>query len=411
MPQVQLSSGVTMEGKRFIRTIRLQDILSYGPDAVELTLEPLNVLIGPNGSGKSNLINVLSLLRGAPRNLPETIRRGGGTNEWLWKGRDQLAPATVEITVEYPLGKMPLRYRLAFTGVRNRFELRDEVLENEKPDPGFEDPFFYYRYLRGDPFINVTSPSNETGSTKRRLERENVHPEESILSQRRDPDSYPELTHFATQVERIGIYREWNLGPDTPFRLPQSADLPQGTLLEDGANLGLMLNKLMNRPRVRREIMQGMRAFYPDIEGIATRIEGRTVEVFFHERGLQHPVPAVRLSDGSLRLLCLLTVLCHREPHLITCIEEPELGLHPDIIPDIADLLIAASKRSQLVVTTHSDTLIDALTDVPESVIVCEKRDGATHLRRLDRENLKPWLERYRLGELWSKGEIGGNRW
>lgn len=95
---------------------------------------------------------------------------------------------------------------------------------------------------------------------------------------------------------------------------------------------------------------------------------------------------------------------------MITCIEEPELGLHPDVIPDIADLLIAASKRTQLVVTTHSDILIDALTDLPESVIVCEKRKGATHLRRLEREDLKPWLERYRLGELWSKGEIGGNR-
>ncbi len=400
-----------MEGKRFIRTIRLQDILSYGPAAVELALEPLNVLIGPNGSGKSNLINVLSVLRGAPRNLAETIRSRGGTTEWLWKGRDRLAPASVEITVEHPTEKMPLRYGLSFTAVRNRFELYDETLENEEPQPGHENPFFYYRYQRGDPVVNVRSLSSNTGFDERRLAREKVHPEESILSQRRDPDSYPELTYFATQVERIGIYREWNLGPDTPFRQPQNADLPQDTLLEDGANLGLVLNKLMNLPLVKREIMQRIRTFYPDIEDIATAIVGRTVEVFFHEKGLRHPVPAVRLSDGSLRLLCLLAVLCHPEPHLITCIEEPELGLHPDVIPDIADLLIAASKRTQLVVTTHSDILIDALTDVPESVIVCEKRQGETRLHRLERENLKPWLKKYRLGELWSKSEIGGNRW
>ena len=167
----------------------------------------------------------------------------------------------------------------------------------------------------------------------------------------------------------------------------------------------------MNFPSVKREIMQRMRTFYPDIEDITTAIAGRTVEVFFHEKILRHPVPAVRLSDGSLRFLCLLAVLCHPEPHLITCIEEPELGLHPDVIPDIADLLIAASKRTQLVVTTHSDILIDALTDVPESVIVCEKRKGETRLRRLEEMDLKPWLKKYRLGELWSKGEIGGNRW
>ena len=400
-----------MEGKRFIRTIRLHNILSYGPEAVELALEPLNVLIGPNGAGKSNLINVLSILRGAPRDLPETIRRGGGPNEWPWKGRDWPAPASVEVTVEYPIGIMPLRYSLSFRAVRNRFLLWDETLENEQPQDGHEEPFFYYRYQQGDPVVNVRSSISKTEFEHRRLKGDEVHLQESILSQRRDPFTYPELTYFARRVERVGIYREWNLGPDTPFRLPQKADLPQGTLLESGANLGLVLNNLMNRPPVKREIMQRMRAFYPDIEDIATAIVGRTVEVFFHEKGLRHPIPAVRLSDGSLRFLSLLAVLCHPEPHLITCIEEPELGLHPDVIPDIADLLITASKRTQLIVTTHSDTLIDALTDVPESVIVCEKREGATCLRRLEREDLKPWLKRYRLGQLWSKGEIGGNRW
>lgn len=400
-----------MEGKRFIRTIRLQSILSYGPDAVELALEPLNVLIGPNGSGKSNLIDVLSVLREAPRNLPEAIRRGGGTGEWLWKGRDRLAPASVEITAEYSPVLMPLRYRLAFTEVHNRFELCDEVLENEAPQPGHDEPFFFYRYQGGNPVLSVMSSSGKTGHKGHHLKQPKMHSEESILSRQPDPDWYPDLTSFAAEVERIGIYRQWNLGPDTPLRRPQSAALPQATLLEDGANLGLVLNDLMNRPPVKHQIMQGMRACSPDIEDITTRIEGNTVEVFFHERGLRHPIPAARLADGSLRFLCLLVVLCHPEPHSITCIEEPELGLHPDIIPDVADLLVAASERSQLVVTTYSDILIDALTDIPESVIVSEKRVGGTRLHRLEREDLKLWLKRYRLGELWSKGEIGGNRW
>lgn len=398
-----------MEGKRFIRTIRLQDILSYGPDAVELALEPLNVLIGPNASGKSNLINILSILKGAPRNLPDVIRRGGGTSEWLWKGRDRPTPASVEITVENPSGIMPLRYQVAFTETRSRFELWDEVLENERPQPGYQQPFFYYRYERGNPVVNVSSLDG--GTTQRFLQREEVHPEESILSQRRDPDSYPELTYFAKQVEHIGIYREWNLGPDNPFRLPQKADLPQDVLLENGANLGLVLNYLMTKPKVKSTLLERMRAFYPHVEDIVTSIVGRTVEVFFHESGLEHPIPAARLSDGTLRYLCLLTVLCHPEPHLVTCIEEPELGLHPDIIPEVADLLIEASSRTQLIVTTHSDVLVDALTEVPESVVICEKQGAATRLRRLDRETLKPWLESYRLGELWSSGNIGGNRW
>jgi len=93
------------------------------------------------------------------------------------------------------------------------------------------------------------------------------------------------------------------------------------------------------------------------------------------------------------------------------CIEEPELGLHPDIMPNLAAMLRSASERMQLVVTTHSTILVDALTDDPESVIVCEKRKGSTSLQRLERDSLKEWLRDYSLGELWRRGEIGGNRW
>ena len=75
-----------MEGMRFIQSIRLENILSFGPDTAELPLEPLNVLIGPNASGKSNLIEALSLLHAAPSDLQEPVRRGGGISDWLWKG-------------------------------------------------------------------------------------------------------------------------------------------------------------------------------------------------------------------------------------------------------------------------------------------------------------------------------------
>ena len=93
------------------------------------------------------------------------------------------------------------------------------------------------------------------------------------------------------------------------------------------------------------------------------------------------------------------------------CIEEPELGLHPDVLPNLADLMKKASERCQLIVTTHSDILVDAMTDQPESVLVAEKTDQGTTLNRLNSEKLQPWLEKYRLGQLWTRGEIGGTRW
>jgi predicted ATPase len=107
----------------------------------------------------------------------------------------------------------------------------------------------------------------------------------------------------------------------------------------------------------------------------------------------------------------LLAILCHPNPPPLVCIEEPELGLHPDILPTLAELLKEASTRCQLIVTTHSDVLVDAMTDQPESVLICEKGEGGTTLNRLSAAELKPWLEKYRLGELWISGQLGGTRW
>lgn len=398
-----------MNGQRLFRTIRLDNILSYGSSDAEFELEPLNVLIGPNASGKSNLIEVLSLLAAAPgRDLKAPIREGGGVSEWLWKGAPRLGTATVDVTVEFPENQ-PLRYRLSFTETGARFELTEEAIENEKPTQGNVEPYIFYRFRDGQPVLNVFT--QEESRPDRRLTRDEVIPDQSILAQRRDPDSYPELTYLAGAFERMRFYRDWNLSRSAPSRLPQQADLPQDSLLEDASNLGLVLDNLLNRPPEKRQIMDRLSTFHPSIEDMRSKTHSNTVQVSFHEKGLQHAVPAARLSDGTLRYLCLLAVLCNPEPPPVVCIEEPEIGLHPDVIPEVAGLLVEASTRSQIFVTTHSDILIDALTGNPEAVIVCEKSEGATQLKRLDASELEKWLEKYQLGELWVKGEIGGNRW
>jgi predicted ATPase len=106
-----------------------------------------------------------------------------------------------------------------------------------------------------------------------------------------------------------------------------------------------------------------------------------------------------------------MALLLDPTPPPLICIEEPELGLHPDILPTIAEMLIEASQRTQLIVTTHSDSLVSALSQYPESVVICERDDTGSHLRRLEPDKLKDWLENYTLGDLWRMGEIGGNRW
>src|SRR5262245_34971444 len=119
--------------KRFLRTIRPRNILSFGSEFPELELQPLNVLIGPNGSGKSNLIEVTSVLRAAPGNLLDPIQAGGGINEWLWKGVGRTPVAEIDATIYNPHGQMPLRHHLALTMVGQRAELVDESIENEHP--------------------------------------------------------------------------------------------------------------------------------------------------------------------------------------------------------------------------------------------------------------------------------------
>ena len=197
----------------------------------------------------------------------------------------------------------------------------------------------------------------------------------------------------------------------TAARQPQRADQPNDFLAPDCSNLGLVLNRLRRKNEVKREILGYLRELYSTIEDFDVSIEGGTVQVFLTESDLANAIPATRLSDGTLRYLCLLAILCDPSPPPLVCIEEPELGLHPDILPTVARLLKAASERTQLIVTTHSDILIDEFTDQPESVVVCEKSQGQTSMTRLDEAALADWLKRYRLGQLWTQGEIGGVRW
>ena len=406
-----------------IRRIRQTNLLSFGPDSEEIELKRLNVLIGPNGSGKSNFLEGIDLLRSAPRDLVAPIREGGGIHDWIWRGNPEGA-ARIEAIVENPQGSQALRYWLGFAERGQRFELIEERIENEQSDEGCEEPYIYYNQKGGQAFLTYkgeTDLSQKVLATVKAkypnvrlrlgqydLRPEEIKPDQSILSQRKDPD-LPELMYLGEALSRIRIYREWSLGRDSPLRLPQKADLPNDFLQEDGKNLALVLNSFQGKPAVKRHVLDALSKFYEGITDFHVKIEGSTVQLFLEEGDVV--IPATRLSDGTLRYLCLLAVLCHPEPPPLICIEEPELGLHPDILPTVSKLLLEASERSQLIVTTHSDMLVDALTNDWWSIVVCEKRDGQTVMRRLDEEKVAAWLEDYRLGELWSSGEIGGNPW
>ena len=164
-----------------------RNLLSFGPDTGPIQLRPLNVLIGPNGSGKSNFLEAVALLRASSRDLRSRIRSSGGVREWIWKGEPG-GEASLEVLVCNPHKlQQPLRHTIVFSESSKAFHLIDESIENERPYRGQESPYFYYRYQRGNPVVNVKEEKEP-----RRLERESIEPDSSILVQRKDPDTYPD---------------------------------------------------------------------------------------------------------------------------------------------------------------------------------------------------------------------------
>ncbi len=204
----------------------------------------------------------------------------------------------------------------------------------------------------------------------------------------------------------MALYRDTNLA--TALRQAQSSRGLDSFLSETGENAALVFNSM--RLQTRSELLPALSALYPNIQGLHIKIvDGRLL--FLLEEGSGIQVPATHLGDGTLHYLCLLLVLLHPNPPPLIALEEPETGLHPDVIPELADLLVRASQRTQLIVTTYSPMLIDALSDHAASVVVCTREEGQSRFERLDAEDLKAWLHEYSLGDLWNMGKIGGNRW
>ena len=393
-----------------IQRLKISGLLSFGPQGIDLPLEPLNVLIGPNGSGKSNLIEALALLQAAPRDLSPPVKRMGGISEWLWKGDDAPPAATIDAVVNYPEGTIPLRHVLEIGRQGERFEVRDERIENESPNAGETQPYFYYRFQRGNPVINDFIDELGGPRRERRLRRSTVYPEQSILSQRDDPDLYPELGWLQKQYRRIGLYRNWQFGPDAGLRQSPLANEPITFLTERGENLALVLSRM--RGDSRQAFVKSLQQLYEGIEDFQVEVGGGRADLFVVERGAgTRYIPVSRLSDGTLRYMALAAILLDPNPPPLVVIEEPELGMHPDITLEIGQLLVKASQRTQLVVTTHSKDLVDTLSEYSSSVVVCEKYDGESIFERLDAKWLEEWLEKYSLGKLWSAGDLGGNRW
>jgi len=112
------------------------------------------------------------------------------------------------------------------------------------------------------------------------------------------------------------------------------------------------------------------------------------------------------LSDGAIRFIALSVALLQPKLPSTIIIDEPELGLHPHAIEILAEMIQAASRKTQVIISTQSPALVDCFK--PEDIVVVNRKDGATTFERLPKEGLNSWLEDYSLGDLWRKNIVAG---
>lgn len=235
----------------------------------------------------------------------------GGVHEWLWKGKPRQKEATIDAVLVNQKQKHPIRHVLSITEHGERFEVVDERIENAVAYEGKKEPLFFYKFQRGHPVLK------DFQSSERTLRRENVRPEESILSQVKDPERrYPVLAYLQEVYSEIRLFRNWIFGPGTPLRREQSTQGRNDFLTDGGDNLALVLSRI--RSRAKRELIDAIRELFLGIIDFDFSLGNGNVQLFLEEEGGRQ-IPSTRLSDGTLRYLCLLAILLHPDPPPYDC--------------------------------------------------------------------------------------------
>lgn len=332
---------------------------------VEVTLGKINILLGANGSGKSSFLSAFELLRAiANNNLQHYIEKNGGANQNFHYG--------TKITDHVMLGiHIENRHKYNYFLMAGK---DDNVILNNIPDKSI--------YLEG--FTSVHSDVAEYEKT-------------------------PDLKEKLGELQNHFIlYHFQDTGDTSPLK--RVSDIYQTRYLHpDGDNLAAYLYEIKNtQPKNYESIITAIQFAFPDFKDFIFRKTGENVRLLWNDIYAEHyDFPLSALSDGTLRFIALSTLLLQPNPPKFIIIDEPELGLHPEVIGILAELIKLASAASQLLISTQSVQLVDCFT--PDDILIAEKEHGETKITRPDTEELKDWLKDYTIGEIWRKNIMGGN--
>ena len=388
---VEGAAKIVPMGAVALRSLTLKNVLSFGAEA-KVELGPLNILIGSNGCGKSNLLDVVALLKAAATTDLSDEFRGGGA-DWPWQdGGKRLLEMWVES--EWQSGMCEI-YRQAMMIRAVGYGTYSVDSESMEYDDGGAVNEMVAKGKATDSRISILRDSARV-----RWEESDENPG-TLEAVRRE---------ISALMGGVCVYRNRYIGRGrgpNPLRAAGRADGEKWRIPESLSDFPMVLNRVY--PECGEAINEKMREFHENARKLHFSVFDGAVQIKLEEAG-GRIIPAQRMSDGMLNWLFLLTILLDPAPPPLVCIEEPEAGLHPDMLPTLARMLIDASKRMQLIVTTHSDMILDCFTDLPKAVVVCDKVDGVTQMKRLCAEDFHEW-KKEGLGMAWISGAIGGKRW
>lgn len=350
--------------------------------SVSLKLGPLNVVTGPNGSGKSNLYRALWLIAQiAEGNFAQSICREGGMFSALWAG-PRMQP------------NKPVRMSFEFQTDQFGFELSCGY-----PPPGSSpfpsDPEIKEESVWFGPLKKPTTTllSRNGGiTTVRDVEGNRIsfplelEANESVLGQLREPHRYPELSTLREEIRGWRFYHNFRTDEGAPMRSPRSS-VTTPVLSHDGSDLAAALLTILNSELAPELDAAVSKAFSGRKLRIISNDETpysrtpRAIEfaVALEAEGCSRLLEARELSDGTLKYLCLAACLLSSRPPTLIALNEPEASLHPDLLAPLAELIVSASRRSQVWVSTHSPILVQAIETLSEvRALRLKLRNGET---------------------------------
>lgn len=400
------------------KEIRFHNFLSFGDETFPVD-RAQNILIGINGSGKSNFIKVLRLLKEGVSGSglkKYVIDRLGGFDNILFKNHGSKSGNTIWIEFVFDCDILKTFGFKFQEDVLYRIELvKNPSVNNyyvKEKIQSLKGGFVYLDFADGYGALNELDET-ETQYKKTKLVRYNdfVEPTELALSKVYDTDRYFALSTIRKAINQIQVYDYFDTTPSSSIRKPM---LPtsEKILLPDGTNLPQILNTIkINSKSSFEKIRSLLNEVNPKFRGFDFNFIGGNIELMLEEDKLDSSIHVTSISDGTLRFLCLLSILFNPERGKVICIDEPEVGLHPDMILNVAKGIIEASSKSTMIISTHSEMLLNAFK--VENIRVFEKDEkNSSKVFCYSESNFVGWYEsNFQPGRMWRNGDLGGNRW